>query len=224
MSTENTQSMADFEGQLDTASPWKLVKEYEAKGTKLNLTIEGVVKAGVVVKVEGIRGFVPASRLSLSYVENLETFLNKEMEFIVIEADQASNKLVLSAREGLKATQAKERESLMANVVVGSITTGTVESLQAYGAFVRLENGLSGLVHISQISHSRVKAASDVLKAGQEVDVKITAIKDGKISLSMKALVENPNGEEEESYEPVDIPVAEELNTNLGDLFKNIQL
>lgn len=98
---------------------------------------------------------------------------------------------------------------------------GVVETLQNYGAFVKLENGLSGLVHISQISQKRIKQPSDVLSIGDEIEVKVIGIKDGKISLSKKALEEI---EEEEVEENVEIPEAEEIGTSLGDLFKNIQL
>ena len=102
--------------------------------------------------VEGIRGFIPASRLSLSYIEDLESYLLKDIEVQVIDVDQANNRLVLSARELLKEKEKKEREEKIANIKVGSVLTGIVESLQNYGAFVRLEDGLSGLVHVSQIS------------------------------------------------------------------------
>ena len=95
--------------------------------------------------------------------------------------------------------------------------TGTVETLQTYGAFIRLENGLSGLVHVSQICEKRIKTPADVLKTGEEVNVKVIGIKDGKISLSIKALIEP----EEEVVEEVEIPKSEEIGTSLGDLFKN---
>ena len=101
---------------------------------------------------------------------------------------------------------------------------GTVESLQSYGAFVRLENGLSGLVHISQISTQRIKSADQVLHVGDEVDVKVIGIKDGKISLSIKALAEDAEKEQEEELEHVEIPKVEAIGTSLGDLFKNIKL
>ena len=92
--------------------------------------------------------------------------------------------------------------------------------MQNYGAFIKLDNGLSGLVHVSQISQKRVKLPSDVLNAGDKVTVKVIGIKDGKISLSMKALEEV----KEEPTEKVVIPKSENIGTNLGDLFKNIQL
>ena len=99
--------------------------------------------------------------------------------------------------------------------------TGTVESLQTYGAFVQLPNGLSGLVHISQISDKRIKSPKGILEVGQEVDVKVIVVKDVKISLSIKALIEK---EEEEVVETFEIPKAENIGTCLGDLFKNIKL
>ena len=97
---------------------------------------------------------------------------------------------MLSAREILKAEEKKAKEALLASVEIGSVLKGNVESIQSYGAFVRLGNGLSGLVHISQISNQRIKSADQVLKVGDEVDVKVIGIKDGKISLSIKALIE----------------------------------
>ena len=215
-----TETMADLEEHFDDANPWNLVAEYKEGKTVLKVKIEGVVNGGVIAMVEGIRGFIPASQLSLSYVENLEDFLNQEIEVQVIEAEQSENRLILSARELLKAKERKAKEELLASVTVGSVLKGNVESLQAYGAFIRLENGLSGLVHVSQISDKRIKMPSDVLTAGQEVDVKVIGMKDGKISLSMKALIEP----KEEVVEKVEIPKAENIGTNLGDLFKNIKL
>ena len=121
----------------------------------------------------------------------------------------------------IKKKEKAAKEALRASVQVGAVLSGTVESLQSYGAFVRLENGLSGLVHVSQISDKRIKAASDVLSVGQAVDVKVIGNQNGKLSLSMKALIEAP---EEEIEEKVEIPVAENIGTSLGDLFKNIKL
>lgn len=216
-----TETMADLEEHFDDANPWNLVADYIEKGTVLSLKVEGVVNGGVIVMVEGLRGFVPASQLSLSYIENLEDYLLQDIQVQVIEADQAANRLILSARGLLKAKQKAEKEALIASVKVDSVVTGTVESLQNYGAFVRLENGLSGLVHISQISDKRIKAASDVLTVGQSVEAKVIGVNNGKISLSMKALIEP---KEEEIVEKVEIPKAENIGTSLGDLFKNIKL
>lgn len=214
------ETMADLEEHFDDANPWNRVADYLEKKTVLPVKVEGIVKGGVIAVVEGIRGFIPASQLSLSYVENLEDYLLKDIEVQVIEADQTENRLILSALGILKEQRKKEKEALVASVKVDSVLRGTVETLQAYGAFVKLENGLSGLVHVSQISDKRIKTPADVLEIGQEVDVKVIAIKDGKISLSMKALIEP----KEEIVKKVEIPKAENIGTNLGDLFKNIQL
>lgn len=221
---ENTETMADYEEHFDAANPWNIVTRYMEEGTTLHLTIEGIVNGGVIVMVEGIRGFIPASRLSLSYIEDLESYLLKEVDVKVIEADQANNRLVLSAREILKAKEKEAKEALLASVEVGSTLKGSVESLQSYGAFVHLENGLSGLVHISQISTQRIKSADQVLKVGEEVNVKVIGIKDGKISLSIKALIEEAEKAAEEPEEVIELPKAEDIGTSLGSLFKNIKL
>lgn len=216
--TEKT--MADFEEHFDDANPWNLVTSYMEQGTVLPVKIEGIVNGGAIAMVEGLRGFIPASRLSLSYIEDLETYLLKDIEVKVIEVDQASERLVLSAREILKEKEKRAMEERIASVQIGSVVEGTVESLQNYGAFVRLDGGLSGLVHVSQISQKRVKAPKDVLNTGDKVKVKIIGLKDGKISLSMKALEEV----KEEPVEKVHIPKSESIGTSLGDLFKNIKL
>ena len=217
---EENVTMADLEDHFDDANPWNVVQSYLEKGTVLPVKIEGIVNGGAIAMVEGIRGFIPASRLSLSYIEDLETYLLKEIEVQVIDADQANTRLVLSARELLKEKEKKAREDQIANLKIGEVLEGTVETLQNYGAFIKLDNGLSGLVHVSQISQKRVKLPSDVLNAGDKVTVKVIGIKDGKISLSMKALEEV----KEEPTEKVVIPKSENIGTNLGDLFKNIQL
>ena len=214
------ETMADYEEHLDDANPWNVVQRYMENKTTLPVKVEGIVNGGAIAMVEGLRGFIPASRLSLSYIEDLETYLLKDIEVRVIEVNQAENHLILSAREILREKEKKAMEEKIANVKVGSVVKGKVESLQTYGAFVRLEDGLSGLVHVSQISRKRVKSPKDVLSVGDEVTVKIIGLKDGKISLSMKALEEK---DEEEDIK-VEIPKSENIGTSLGDLFKNIKL
>ena len=205
------ETMADLEEHFDDANPWNLVKDYMEKGTILPVKVEGIVNGGAIAMVEGLRGFIPASKLSLSYIEDLETYLLKDIEVRVIDVNQAENRLVLSAREILKEKAKKEMEEKIANVKVGTVMEGKVESLQNYGAFVRLEDGLSGLVHVSQISQKRVKSPKDVLNVGDEVKVKVIGIKDGKISLSMKALEEVVRDEPEEK---VVIPKSESIGTS----------
>lgn len=213
-------TMADLEEHFDDANPWNVVQSYMENKTVLPVKVEGIVNGGAIAMVEGLRGFIPASKLSLSYIEDLETYLLKDIEVRVIEVNQAEERLILSAREILKEKEKKAMEEKIAGLKTGTVLTGKVESLQNYGAFVRLEDGLSGLVHVSQISQKRVKSPKDVLNVGDEVKVKIIGIKDGKISLSMKALEEV----KEEPEEKVEIPKSESIGTSLGDLFKNIKL
>lgn len=214
------ETMADYEDHFNDANPWNLVTRYMNEKTVLQVKVEGVVNGGVIAMVEGLRGFIPASKLSLSYIDNLEDYLLQDIEVQVLDVDQAENRLILSARELLKEKERKAKEALIASIPVGTVLTGTVETIQSYGAFIRLENGLSGLVHVSQISDKRIKSPADVLKPGEEVTVKVIGIKDGKISLSIKALIEP----KEEVVEKVEIPKSENIGTSLGELFKNIKL
>lgn len=216
---EPVETMSDYEEHFDDANPWNRVLEYMEKKTILPVKVEGIVNGGAIAVVEGLRGFIPASKLSLSYIEDLETYLLKDIEVRVIDVDQANDRLVLSAREILREKEKKARKEQIASIKTGTIMEGKVETLQNYGAFIKLENGLSGLVHISQISQKRIKTPGEVLKTGDTVKVKIIGIKEGKISLSMKALEES----QEQSFR-VEIPKSENIGTSLGDLFKNIKL
>lgn len=201
---------------------WDKLQSYLENKTALDVKVGGVVKAGVIAYVEGVRGFIPASKLSLGYVENLEDWLGKELQVRVITVDPSREKLVLSARELLREKAQEERKARISNVEIGLVTEGVVESLQPYGAFVDLGNGLSGLVHVSQISEKRIKSPAAVLNVGDKVKVKVIQIKDGKLSLSMKAL--NDVAAEEIQEETYDLPKSEELTTNLGSLFRNLKL
>ena len=110
----------------------------------------------------------------------------------------------------------------MQAVQVGLVTEGTVETIKPYGAFVNIGDGVTGLLHVSQISNKRIKTPEDVLSVGDKVTVKVTAVKDGRISLSMKALLaEEEKQEEEISFE---LPKTEEIGTSLGSLFKGLKL
>ena len=109
------------------------------------------------------------------------------------------NKLVLSARKVARKKQEEERNHRIAMMVPGTVMEGTVERITGYGAFVSLGNGISGLVHISQISQKRIASVHEVLKEGQKVKVKILNTNDGKVSLSMKALEEVMVDKEEDA-------------------------
>ena len=167
---------------------WERLQQLQKDQSNIKVKVSEAVKSGVTAYVEGIRGFIPASKLSLNYVENLDEWVGREIEVRVVTADPEEKRLILSAKEILREKEAEERKTRVSNVQVGLVTEGTVESLMPYGAFVNLGNGLSGLVHISQISQQRIKHPGSVLKDGQKVKVKVIGVNDGKISLSMKAL------------------------------------
>ena len=215
------QYMGDGEKDTDELYAWEKVKEYMENKEILEVEISGIVNKGVIAMVEGIRAFIPGSRLSLKHVDDLNEWLGKTIRVRVITAEPEDNKLVLSARENLKEERDAEKAGRIAAIETGAVLTGTVETIKDYGAFVGLGEGVSGLVHISQISRERIKHPSVVLSEGQEVTVKVIGKKDGKISLSIKALEEEKEQEEEIK---VEIPKAEEIGTSLGDLLKNIKL
>lgn len=199
---------------------WDKLKELMNSEEYVDVKISEAVKSGCVAFLEGIRGFIPASKLDLNYVDesDLDSFVGKTLKVKVITADEENKKLVLSGKEYLKEQADAKRAEMISNVEVGLVTEGVVESLQNYGAFVNLGNGMTGLVHISQICNQRIAHPSSVLKVGQKVKVKVTAIKDGKLSLSMKALEEIAATEITE--EKIEFESDGEATTSLGDLLK----
>lgn len=202
---------------------WDVLAGYMEEKKNLSVKVSEAVNAGVVAYLEGIRGFIPASHLALSYVEDLEAYKGKELTVRVITVDQEKEKLVLSAKEVLREQKKEEHDHKVAMIVPGTILEGTVESLQPYGAFVDLKDGLSGLVHISQICQRRIKKPSEVLKVGDKVKVKVLNTNDGKISLSMKA-AEEQQAEEVESFDTKQFDSGESVGTSLGDLFAKLGL
>ena len=190
---------------------WDKLKEMMEAETVVTVRIKESVPSGVVAYLEGIRAFIPASQLALDYVEDTESWIGKEIKVKVITVDAEANKLVLSGKAVARAAAETERNHKISMLVPGSILEGTVESLMPYGAFVSLGDGLSGLVHISQICARRIKKPSEVLKEGQKVKVKVLNTNDGKISLSMKALEE-----EMIDTEPVEELSSYTSNENVG--------
>lgn len=202
---------------------WDKLKELKASGEVLDVVVKGVVNGGAVAYVEGVRGFIPASKLALNYVEDTNEYLNRHIQVQVIDVNKEDKKLILSAKEILREKAEEERKNKISNIQPGFVTEGIVESLQPYGAFVDLGNGVSGLVHISQICEKRIRKPSEVLTVGDKVKVKVTAVKDGKLSLSIKEATDMMAKEVEE--EKIEIPQSgEEATTSLGALFANIKL
>ena len=130
---------------------WDVLQNDLEEKKDLSVKVTEAVNGGVVAYVEGIRGFIPASQLALSYVEDPSEYVGKKLTVRVITVDKEKEKLVLSAKEILREQEKEAHDHKVAMIVPGTVLEGTVESLQPYGAFVDLKDGLSGLVHISQI-------------------------------------------------------------------------
>ncbi len=203
---------------------WDVLTQMMEEKTDVMVKVSEIVNGGVVAYLEGIRGFIPASQLDLSYVEDLEPYQHKSLKVRVITVDKEKEKLVLSAKEILKEQKKEEHDHKVAMVVPGTVLEGTVESLQPYGAFVDLKDGLSGLVHISQICQKRIKKPSEVLKVGDKVKVKVLNTNDGKISLSIKAVEEEQAASEVEDFDTESFSSGENVGTSLGDLFAKLKL
>lgn len=200
---------------------WDILKDAMKEKKNISVKVTEAVKAGVLAYPEGLRAFIPVSKLSLSRVEDSElpSFVGKTMEVRVVTCDPEEKKLVLSAKDILREKADQERAAKISNVKPGLVTEGTVETLTDFGAFVDIGEGLSGLVHVSRISHERVKLPSDVLKVGDKVKVRVMQVKDGKISLSMKD-VEDAQPVEKVEEEHVEYKSGGEVTTSLADLIK----
>ena len=198
---------------------WEHFRQLLDERTPLEVTISEVVNGGAVAMVEGVRGFIPASRLDAAYVEDLDSWNGKKIPVLVIEADEEKKRLVLSGRELAREKQDAEKKSRIARCETGAIMEGTVETIKPYGAFVLLENGLSGLVHVSQMSKKRVENPGAVVKVGQKVTVKILSTANGKLSLSMKE-VEPDEAPEEEVF---NYHESGEATTGFAELLKGFK-
>ena len=225
--------MDDGEGNLllsrkeaNDVLAWEKLNQYLEEETNLKVRIKGIVPSGVIAYLEGIRGFIPASHLSLDYVEDCNPWLGKDVEVRVITVDQSQKKLVLSAKVIEREKAEEEHNHKISMLVPGTVVEGTVESLMPYGAFVNIGNGLTGLVHISQICTRRIKKPGEVLKVGQNVKAKILNTNDNKISLSMRVLEEEMADTEADAIDKSveEFVSHESASTNLGSLLAHIKL
>ena len=202
---------------------WDKLKEMMDNKEVIKVQILETVKAGVVTYVEGIRAFIPASQLSDAYVENTSEWIDKDVDVRIITCDPEKKRLVLSGREVARDRRREERRRRIDAMQVGTVLEGTVETIKPYGAFVDLGDGISGLVHVSQMSQKRVENPAEVVKEGEKVKVKITKVADGKISLSMKSLEDAPVQEKEEAVDISLYTTKENATTNLGELLKGLK-
>ncbi|MGN0437193.1 MAG: S1 RNA-binding domain-containing protein [Lachnospiraceae bacterium] len=203
---------------------WEHVRELLEQQKTVTVKVKESVNSGVVAYLEGLRGFIPSSQLALAFVENTEEYIGKTLEVKVITADENAGKLVLSAKAVLKDQEEETNRAKTAMIIPGSIFEGTVESLKDYGAFVQMDNGLTGLVHISKISMKRIKKPSEVLSVGQKVKVKVLEVKDGKISLSIKDVEMNTSDIVTDVIEEFDYKEEEIPNNPFAALLAGIKV
>ena len=210
--------------EANSVLAWDVLNTYRDEETVLNVKICETNNAGAICYVEGIRGFIPASKLALSYVEDPSEYNGKSLAVKITVVDKDKEKLILSAKEILMEKESEAHAHKVAMIVPGTIVDGIVESLQAYGAFVDIGDGMTGLVHISQICDRRLRKASEELKVGQKVRVKILNTNDGKISLSIKEAKEDDDKEAYETTDTTELLSSEDVGTSLGDMFAKLNL
>jgi small subunit ribosomal protein S1 len=180
---------------------WSDAEEAVKKQTVINLSVKEANKGGLILNWQGIAGFLPASQLAAEHyprVEDgdkdkiyseLQKLVGQFLNVVIITADQKEGKLIFSEK-GLQEKEQKEEK--VSRYAVGDVLNGEVTGAVDFGIFVKLEEGLEGLVHISELNWGLVEDTRALYKIGDKVKVKIIEVKDDKISLSVKQLEENP--------------------------------
>jgi len=193
---------------------WERLLEKEANKDILDVKVTGTNKGGVIVDVEGLRGFIPRSHLAQS--DDLDSLVDSTLSVGFLEVNQEANKLVLSQRIAA-------RSQAMSTLEVGQLVQGKIASLKPYGAFVSFD-GVTGLLHINQISQNYVDSLPNLLKAGQDIKAIIVSLDEqrGRISLSTKLLEKYP-GEVLKEFDAVMEDVDNRLQ-NVGKMLANSEL
>ena len=172
---------------------WARIEDSLSQDTIIKGLITGSVKGGMTVDVQGIKAFLPGSLAEVLPTKDLEHLVGGYEEFKVIKLDKDKNNVVLSRKAVLQEVNSEEREKLLSTLNEGQILKGVVKNLTDYGAFVDL-GGIDGLLHITDISWSRINHPSEAIKIGQALDVKVIKYdsEEKKVSLGIKQLVEDP--------------------------------
>lgn len=191
---------------------WDELKEDYQDGTVFPVKITEAVPAGVVGYVKGIRGFIPASQLALTFVEDTESYVGMTVDAVIITVEPREKKLVLSAKMIAKERAVIEQTKKIGRLNEGDIVEGPIERIESYGVFINMGEGLTGLCHISQITNKFIKSPKEVVKLNEVVQAKIIKIEGDRISLSIKALKEDEAPEEPETYE-----IPEEYRNDSGE-------
>ncbi|MBF0719348.1 30S ribosomal protein S1 [Staphylococcus sciuri] len=169
----------------------KLQKILEDDDT-IEAKVTEVVKGGLVVDA-GIRGFIPASLISVNYIDDFSDYLGKVLTLKVEELDQTNNRVILSHKKVEQEALSSKKEDLLNNISQGDVLEGTVARIANFGAFIDL-GGVDGLVHVSELSHDHVKSPDEVVKVDDTVKVKVRAVdrEAERISLSIKDTLPSP--------------------------------
>ena len=209
--------------RVDQDIAWDRLAQLKADKAVVSGVVTDVVKGGVLVDV-GLRGFVPASLVALGYVEDLSTYVGKELQMKIIECDKHSNKLVLSAKAVLRNASKQLKEKTWAEIAEGQTRHGVVRRLTNFGAFVDI-GGVDGLLHVSEMAWYRVNHPSDLLKEGDELDVYILGIdqENEKISLGLKQLIPNPWTLAQDKYPVGSIISAKVMRTTTFGAFLEVE-
>ena len=172
---------------------WKRIEDCLAQDSILKGLITGSVKGGMTVDVQGIKAFLPGSLAEVVPTKALEHLVGNYEEFKVIKLDKDKNNVVLSRKAVLQEVNSEEREKLLATLAEGQVVKGVVKNLTDYGAFVDL-GGIDGLLHITDISWSRINHPSEAIKIGEQLDVKVIKYdaEEKKVSLGIKQLIDDP--------------------------------
>lgn len=177
---------ADFE------NAWDKVEKAYREGGMLKAMVTDRVKGGLVVDL-GIRGFVPASHVGSGKLKNLDKFVGQSMPFKVIEVDRERRKVVLSNRLAMEEEQESQRKETLTTLKEGQIRPGVVRRITDYGAFIDL-GGVDGLLHISEMSWTRINHPSEVVRVGQKLQVMVLRLnlEQGRVSLGLRQILPDP--------------------------------
>jgi 4-hydroxy-3-methylbut-2-enyl diphosphate reductase len=179
--------------KIDSIKGWdKLVQAYQNK-TPVKVKITEIVKGGAISVTSGIKIFIPASQISNRFVKDINEFSKQVMDIRIIEYNEQKKKFVGSARVLLEEERASKENEIWGNIEIGKKYTGTVKNLMDFGAFVDI-GGVDGLIHLSELSWTKVKHPSQVLKLGDKVEVTVLDFDRDKkkISLGYKKAEDNP--------------------------------
>ncbi len=194
---------------------WTEAEEAIKSKKELEITVKDANKGGLIVEWQGIQGFLPASQLRSEHypriedgdknkiLNELKKLVGKKMSMIIISASPKEGKLIFSEKEQGQ-SGVKEKRELSGKYSVGDELGGVISGLVDFGVFVKLEDGIEGLVHISEIGWGLINDPRKIFKLHEKVRVKVIEIKDGKISLSIKALKDNPWKDAEKRYKKGD--------------------